>query len=1083
MKVIYKFILSLINMDNLAQLQDNFSFPASEKQFLAKWKELNLYALIQQQNVDGPNYDNVDGPPFTSAPVLHPGHAHIAVMKSLLVNFLNMKGYNVKNIIGYDVHGLPTESIVSKMLGLKDNKDIKNYGLANYNEKCEETVNSFANSWQPIYDRLGRFVDYKNEYKTLDCNFMETVWWVWNHLWNKDLVYKGFKIMPYSTECGTPLSNSEATGEDVYKDVVDPAIFVKFKLANSNDYFVVWTTTPWTLPANLALAMNPNMQYLKVTDLASGNNFIVAESCLNNLYKVDKKQKEKQYNVIDKFLGKDFADCKYEPIFNYYDREFKVIMAEFVTEGSGTGIVHLAPAYGQDDFDACVQNNIVTTESIGLYCPIDENGYVVEPVKEYIGMKVLATNNLIIDRLKQENKLVKKEMYKHSYPHCYRTDTPLIYKAVPGFFIKVTDLKQDLLNNNEKVHWVPEHIGQKRFKKWLEDAKDWAVSRTRFFGTPIPTWISDDGLEMQTIGSIDELVKLGSLSERPTNIHPQFIKDIKIPSKQGKGMLSWCEYVFDCWFESGCVPYGQIHYPFENSNAFDDKDYVAEFVCEAIDQCRGWFYTLMVISTALFNKPAFKNVICNGLILADDGKKFSKRLANYTNPIELCDKYGADAIRLYTLGSPAAHGEAFHFNIKHIEEINGKFYQLVNGLKFLIEHLTKFHKDGNVFDYNNYKDNDNITDNWILAKTSQLIKNINDTVNNYIFYKAKNEILDFIEDLTNWYIKFNRNRLRGRFCDIDEQHKALATLFTVLLTLSKTMAPFTPFLADLIYSKLSVVITNSRKSVHLELYPLHTDFPVNNQIINQMTKLQNIAGVIRNLRAKTTTATSAKMPIKNVTIVDNNNDIKILERYLCEEINAMSITYKQEHGTVSYKVEPNNKTIGQTFRGLAKDIKNKLESLTNLEIETVIENKKVVIEFGKDKIELDEQYYKITKQHDLQLKENEDGLVVDDVIVIVDFTQDELVLENYITRLFVVSVQKMRKTSKLRPWNKIRIYYKTDNGLILKTLAKNAEKIGTELLYPISPETSYDLDKVIKSETNTINNSDIVITLVDDEKN
>lgn len=1070
-------------MNTLTQIPDNFKFTESENQILKFWQDNDVYQCICDQNKDGILYNFIDGPAFVSSASLHVGTCHISMMKSTMLNFKNMHDRNVTNKIGYDNHGIPIEQVVNRILNLSTNKEVKQYGLANYNKKCEETVNSFAGSWQPIYNRIGRFLDFKNEYKTLDCNYMESVWWVWQQLWNKGLVYKGYKIMPYSTECGTALSISEASGDDVYKDVTDPAIYIKFKLLDKeNAYFVVWTTTPWTLPSNLGLAMNSKFTYVKVKDLTTNEHYILGETCLKNLYKSTKKQDVKQYEIIESFLGEQLKNVEYEPLFNYFakDRKFKVITADFVTQDSGTGIVHLSPAFGQDDFDACIGNGIVDIKEIGNFCPIDENGFVIEPVTDYVGQKVLSTNIPIIERLKSEGKLIKKEMYKHSYPHCWRTDTPLIYKAVSSFFIKVTDLKDDLIKNNDKVNWVPEHVGQKRFKLWLENAKDWGVSRSRFFGTPIPVWISDDGEEMQCIGSIDELVELANLKERPTNLHPQYIQHIKIPSKQGKGLLSCTLDLFDCWFESGCVPIAQSHYPFENSHIFDDKEYLSEFICEAIDQCRGWFYTLMVISTALFNKPAFKNVICSGLILADDGKKFSKRLGNYVDPIELCNIYGADAIRLYLTGSPAAHGDAFQFNVNNIRDINGKYIQWLNALKFLIEHTIKFQKDGNIFAIDAYKTSTNIMDLWIISRVKTLLVNVEMAMNNYMIYKVKPEILDFIEDFTNWYIKFNRNRLRGRFCHVDEQCQALSILHFVSLMFVKIAAPFVPFLTEAMYEKLKVYLPKDEQklSVHMCSYPNVSEFIDDYKVERSMKRLQMVAGMVRKLRSKSTSATSVKMPVRDVRIVNDDSefldDLKMLERYMCEEVNALHITYDNVYGFVRYHLELNNKELGLKFRSKLPEVKSYLARLLQEDIAEY--SKTGVLKFGD--IVLDFSLVSVSKTRIVRLSENEMSINENQTDVIVDFKQDNSVIEAYITRLFIVAVQKMRKQTKLRPWNKIGIYYETYDFMIHQVLNKKADLIKQELLYGIDKMENRNMEEpVVITDTHEIASGSVVITI------
>ncbi|SNW62233.1 Isoleucyl-tRNA synthetase [Orpheovirus IHUMI-LCC2] len=1078
--------------NTLTQITGDFKLPQNEKDILQYWSTLDLYRQVANKNKDGETFYNLDGPPFVSSDNLHFGHVHIGIMKSFLVNYMNMHGKNVLNKIGYDVHGLPIEQAVSKLLGLSTNQDIKNYGLGKYNEKCEEVIKSYSGAWEPVYNRIGRFVDFNNEYKTMDHKFMETVWWAWKTLWEKDLVYRGYRIMPYSTACGTSLSASEASGDDVYKEVTDTAAYVKFHVKGmDNTFLVAWTTTPWTLPSNLSLAVNSNLSYVKVMDLTTSEYYILAKECLDNLYPKSKKDKEVKYNVIEEFLGSTLQNIEYLPLFNYFsqDRKFKVITAEFVQGGDGTGIVHLAPAFGQDDFDACIKNDIVHVEEVGNYCPIDDNGFVTSAVHDYVGMHVLDTNKGILERLKGENKLLKKEQYKHKYPHCWRTDTPLIYKAVSSFFIKVTSIKDKMVVNNKKVNWVPENIGTGRFKQWIENAKDWGVSRSRFFGTPIPVWVSDDGQEMVCVGSIDELVQLAGLDERPTNLHPQYINNIQIPSSMGKGMLKLCGDIFDCWFESGCVPFGQIHYPFENSDYFNNREYLSDFICEGLDQTRGWFYTLTVLSTALLDKPAFKNVICSGLILAEDGKKFSKRLGNFIPPMQVCDEYGSDALRLYLSGSPAAHAESFQFNKEHIKDINAKYFQLFNSLKFLIEHILKFEKDGNKLDLNAYKVSNNVTDKWILSRLRNILDSIDKHMKEYNFWRVKPEILNFIEDLTNWYIKFNRNRFRGRFCTVEDQSQSLSTLYHVMLTFSILSAPFLPFLSETIYGKLKVLLGDDerRDSVHLCEYPKVEEYNSDEVVERRMSRLQLVAGMVRSLRTKNKNTTSVKVPLKSVTIVNGDveylEDLKELERYMYDEINCLSIKYKKECGVTKYKIEPNHKEIGLKYRNKAVEVKNKLAALSQECIKGYVDGGMVSegmeIEVSGEKITISKNYFSVSSSQEFELREEvEYSCKEENTIVVIDCTQDEDVMMVYMKRLIIVTVQKMRKDSGLRPWNKIGIYYASDSQCVDLVVKKYEKELEEELIYPVRRLESRGDEVEIKAESHVLNGHkvDIVIT-------
>lgn len=1070
-------------MAQLTQFGDDFKIPQNENNIQHSWESQQIHHKVIEKRINGSLYDQNEGPPFASGDP-HMGHCLISCLKSENVNFRSMHGNKVTNVLGFDVHGEPSEQMVCKLLGLTTSQDIRNYGVAKFNERCEEEINKIANSWKPVFDRVGRFIDYSNQYKTMDFKFMESVWWAINQLWKKDLIYKGFKIMPYSNALGTVLSNAMAS--DNYKEVEDTSVYVKFTLKNEpNTHFVTWTTTPWTLPMNLALAMNPKLEYVKVKDLKTNEFYIMAKHGLDNVY--GKLMLSPKYDVVSQHIGIEFKDVEYIPLFKYYShRTFKMIMGDFVDSTSGSGIVHLVPAHGEDDFNACISSKIIKIEEVGDYCPLDDNGRYISPVNDYLGLLVTdpETNNKIILKLKDDGKLVKKEKYKHSYPHCWRTDTPLIYRAVTGYFVRVTAIKERMIQLNEKVNWIPENIGSGRFYNWLKDAKDWCISRSRFFGTPIPIWTSDDGEEMICIGSVDELVQLANLKERPTNLHPQYIHNIKIPSQRGKGMLSCVPFTLDCWYESGCVPFAQIHYPFENSTHFDGKDYLCETVIEGIDQTKGYFYTLLVLSTALFDKPAFKNVVCAGLILAPDGKKFSKRHGNGVSPFTLCEQYGSDAIRLYVTGSPAAHGDSLLFDDSKIIEISGKLYQWLNAVKFFIEHTIKFQKDGYKFDLNAYQSSTNIMDKWILARLRTTLANIESHMAKYTFYKVKQVILDFIEELINWYIKFNRNRLKGRFCDKQEQSQALSTLYRVLYNFTLITTPFAPFLAETFYQKLKVLSDDQPLSVHLCDYPKLEDFPEDPIVERQMMNLQQVSRMVRSLRMKSKNSTSAKVPLKHVVIAHHNtefiDDLKALERYMMEEINAIKLIYTSDYSHCNCILEINSKELGQKYRKQSTDIRTKLLELPVSLFDTYNKEKGLTIRLNDQDMVITEPYFNIKKERVLNLTATEIGMTEYDLSVIVDFEQSDEVVELYTKRLLIVSIQQMRKNTKLRPWNKIGIYFDTQSELIKDLVNKFSQEFEQELLYPIKTMTERNPDeKEIITQKCDVNHNDVTITITD----
>jgi isoleucyl-tRNA synthetase len=1085
----------MAELGNLKSFSDNFSFPENEKGILKFWLDEQVYKKIVEKNKAGEILDFLDGPAFVSSDCLHYGHMLVGALKSCTLNFANMHGMKVSNKIGYDVHGLPSEEKVSSRLGLKTKKEIETYGIGNYNTKAREMIHSFAGSWQPIYNRMARFLDFKNEYKTMDTPYMETVWWVFKQLWDQGLIYKGSKVMPFSTGCETCLSNFEASGDDIYREVNDPAIFVKFKVKQEeNTYFVAWTTTPWTLPSNLALCVNAKLTYVKIKDKKNQEFYILAQDCLPNLYHNSRKSKEQEqereseYEILSSFLGSELENMEYEPIFSYYQegRIFKVLNDDLAEAGCGSGIVHLAPSFGMEDLEVCLKKNIIHIQELQKFCPVDDRGHFTEPIKDYLNMPWQEVNGLILERLKREKIILKRENHLHKYPFCWRTDTPLIYKAVSSFFVKVTALKDQLLENNKKVNWVPEYIGSGKFHNWLANVKDWSVSRSRFFGTPLPVWTSDDGEEMICVGSIQELMELSQCQMPITDLHREFIDSIEIPSKQGKGMLKNVKLVLDCWFESGCAPYGQIHYPFNDKDIFDDRKFICDFILEGSDQCRGWFYTLMVLSTALFNKPAFKNVICTGLILAADGKKLSKKLGNYESPENIFNKYSADALRTYLLGSPATHAEAFKFNNEDVGQIVGKLHHWFHTCKFLVEHIIKFEKDGHSFDLMTYKNSTNVMDRWIQANLRTTITCIENEMAAFRISKIIPVIMNFIENLKNWYIRFNRNRFRGRFCSPVEQGQALSTLFRVLFEFAKVTAPFVPYLSETMYQKLKILLPTQDQqiSIHLCHYPHAEDFISDPIMELKMTRLQHIAEMVRSIRAKSKDSMSGKVPLKCVTIAHDDpkmiQELQEIERYMHEECNTLQLRYVTSNELYKLRLIPNEKNIGIKFRAMAKEIKMKLMSLTEKEIQEFNLHQKLTIRVQEKEYEMTNEYLTIEKELNVNLNPTEKAMIHNQsgMIVIVDLEQNQEVIEAYIQRLFIITVQKMRKKTSLKPWNKINIYYETQSQEIDQMIKKNYSSIVETLIYKVYPMFhKKDNEKILISEKTSIYNYPISFTI------
>ena len=685
----------------------------------------------------------IDGPPFATG-MPHYGHLLASTIKDIIPRYWSMKGRYVERRFGWDTHGVPIEYEIDKEMGMSGRDAVREIGIAKYNEKCRAIVMRYASEWRHTIDRLGRWIDFDNDYKTMDTSFMESEWWVFKQLFDKGVVYRGFKVMPYSTALCTPLSNFEASQN--YKDVQDPAVVVSFPLVDdSNTCVLAWTTTPWTLPSNTALAAHPDFEYVKILDEASGKYYILLEELLRTLYKDPKKAK---FKIVQKLKGKEMNGWKYVPLFDYFYEEFKnygfkIVNATYVTKDSGTGIVHQAPAYGEDDYKVAVENGIIDQNRPPVN-PVDDAGCFTSAVTHFEGQHVKAADKNIIKHLKGTGRLIVDSQLTHSYPFCWRSDTPLIYRAVPSWFVRIQDSIPQMLKNIEGSHWVPSFVKEKRFANWIQNSPDWAVSRSRFWGTPLPLWASDDMKEIVCVGSVEELKKLSGYEGELTDIHRDKIDDITIPSQQGKGVLRRTPEVFDCWFESGSMPYASAHYPFENVEQFE-KSFPGDFIAEGLDQTRGWFYTLTVLGTLLFGKLPMKNVVVNGIVLAEDGKKMSKRLKNYPDPMLIMNNYGSDALRLYLINSPVVRAETLRFKEAGVKEIVSKVllplwnsYQFFEQQTALLKKVAGFDFE---FDPKAEKTNTNVMDRWILASCQSLLKFVNEEMAAYRLYTVVPRLL------------------------------------------------------------------------------------------------------------------------------------------------------------------------------------------------------------------------------------------------------------------------------------------------------------------------------------------------------
>ena len=891
-----------------------------EEEILQFWDQNQVFAASLDQTSQAKRFSFYDGPPFATG-LPHYGHLLAGVLKDIVPRYWTMKGYHVPRRFGWDCHGLPVEYEINKTHQLESRKQILEMGVDRYNAACRGIVKRYSHEWKKTVRRVGRWVDMENAYFTMDPSFMQSVWWVFKELWKKGLIYEGYKVVPYSVGISTPLSNFEANLN--YKDTQDPALTVAFQsVQDPKTFLLAWTTTPWTLPSNLGLAIGPAIEYTKVKHKDSGNSYILAKTLIQNTF----KNPDSELESIEPISAQELLGQRYHPLFPYFaDQQkhgaFKVIFSDHVTTESGTGIVHMAPAFGEEDYYACEK------AGIPLVNPVDDDGMFTAEVKDFQGKRVKDADKEIIADLKKRGLLIKHETIMHSYPFCWRTDTPLIYRAVSSWFVAVEKIKEQIIENNKTTNWVPEHIRDGRFGKWLENARDWAISRNRFWGTPIPIWKNPEG-EMICVGSKEELEQL--TGKKVDDLHMDFVDQLTLPSPTGKSPLRRVESVLDCWFESGSMPYAQLGYPFVNQEAFE-KTFPADFIAEGLDQTRGWFYTLMVIGTALFDQAPFKNVIVNGLILAEDGKKMSKSLKNYPDPMEVLNKHGADALRLYMIDSPAVKAQELRFSENGVRDIVRRILlRWWNAYSFFINYanIDHFTPRGDA------AQSPNILDQWLLSKLNTLIQNTEKEMTHYRLYNVVPSLLQFVEELTNTYIRFNRSHFWQDEMPEDKRF-AYETLYTALLSLSKIMAPFAPFMAEVTYQNLSRCQKNAKISVHLEEFPQAQPSFIHSELEEAVKAMEALVLLGRNYREKI--QVKAKIPLRSMKVIHRDprvlSNLKKFEPYFSEELNIQKVEYySNEDDFIQVSAKANFPVLGPKLGPQMKTVAAAIQKLTPAEI-------------------------------------------------------------------------------------------------------------------------------------------------------
>ena len=999
----------------------DLKFVEREREVEKFWRENHIFEKSIEDRKDAPTYMFYDGPPTANGKP-HIGHALTRVIKDMIPRYRTMKGYKVPRKAGWDTHGLPVEIEVEKELGINGKEQIENYGVAPFIEKCKESVWKYKGMWEEFSDVIGFWADMNDPYVTYHDSYIESEWWALKQIWDKGLLYKGFKVVPYCPRCGTPLSSHEVA--QGYKDVKERSAIVRFKKKDEDVYFLAWTTTPWTLPSNVALCVNPEEDYVKVKH--GDYTYILASALVETVLKED-------YTVLETYKGKELEGIEYEPLWgglNVKSKAWFVVCDSYVTLTDGTGIVHIAPAFGEDD------SRIGRNYDLPFVQLVDAQGNLTKETK-WEGVFVKDADKLVLKDLEENGKLFDAPVFEHSYPHCWRCNTPLIYYARESWYIKMTAVKEDIIRNNNTINWIPESIGKGRFGDWLENIQDWAVSRNRYWGTPLNVWICECG-HMHSIGSIEELKSMSKNCPDNIELHRPYIDAVTITCPEcGKEMRRTPE-VLDAWFDSGSMPFAQHHYPFENHEKFEAQ-FPADFISEAVDQTRGWFYSLLAISTLIFNKAPYKNVIVMGHVQDEDGQKMSKSKGNAVDPMDALNKFGADAIRWYFYVN-SAPWLPNRFHDKAVEEGQRKFLgTLWNTYAFYV-----LYADIDSFDptkYNLEYDKLSVMDKWLLSKLNTLVKTVDDYLNNYKITETARALQSFTDDMSNWYVRRCRERFWAKGMEQDKVN-AYMTLYTALITLSKIAAPMIPFMTEEIYQNLvRSVDKNAPESIHL------TDFPtVNEEFIDKdleisMDEVLDI--VVLGRAARNSANIKNRQPIGNMyvkaeTVLDPFY-VEIIE----DELNVKAVEFKDDvEEFVSYSFKPQLKTVGPKYGKLLGKIKEALASLDgHAAMKSLNDTGSVDFEFDGEKVSLGREDLLI------ETAKNDDFVTEADnkTTVVLDIRLSEELIEEGFVRELISKVQTMRKEAGFEVVDHI-VLSQTGNERIAEIIKKNEAVIKNDTL-------------------------------------
>ena len=993
---------------------DKVSNEEMESKILKKWKSEDILNKTIENRKNCKNFVFYDGPATANGkPGIH--HMLAKELKDTFCKYKTMQGYKVLRKVGWDTHGLPVEVQVEKQLGFSGKKDIENYGIEKFNKKCRESVWENEEAFRKLTEEMGQFIDIKNPYITYDNNYIETEWWILKKYFDAGLIYNGYKITPYCPRCGTSLSSHEVAQE--YKEVSVNTVTVPLKLkSEENTYLLVWTTTPWTLIANIAACVNPNEKYIKAN--SKGYNFIVAEALANKVLGDD-------YTIVKEYKGKDLEGLEYEqlmPFIKVDKKAFFVTCADYVTMEDGTGIVHIAPAFGQDDYEVGKRYDLPVVNPVG-----EDGRYTVGPWKG----RLVVDPELEIDIIKylhDNDKLFKKQKIVHNYPHCWRCKTPLLYYAKPSWYIKTTAYKDQIIEANNKVNWYPAYVGEKRFANWLEGMVDWGISRNRYWGCPIPIWTCSCG-HVEVIGSREELIyKSIEKIDKSIELHRPYVDNIHIKCPDCGKDMSRITDVLDCWFDSGSMPFAQYHYPFENKELFESQ-FPADFIAEGIDQTRGWFYTLLVISTFVMGKSAYKNVLVNDLLLDKYGHKMHKSRGNAIEPFSIIEEYGADAVRFYMLNASPVW-TPLRFDEEGVKDVNSKILgTLKNTYTFFEMYANTDNVDPREFDVP-YEKREEI-DKWLLSKYNKLVKNMTEAFDEYDLNKVTKYVFTFLnEDLSNWYIRRNRRRFWGS--QLNDSKKAVyKTTYEVLTGVCKLLAPIIPFITEELFIKLT-----GKESVHLEDYPVCDDNMINEAIEEKMDLVRDLISLGRNAREEV--KIKVRQPISEIIIDGKNKElIGDLTDLIKEELNVKNVVFENDLSKyMNFTIKPNFKVCGKMFGKEINNYAKMLSTLNDEDINKLQNGNTIIAAFNGENIEITKEMVDIR----IESKEGFDAAKENNNFIILNTTLTEDLINEGIVRELVSKVQNLRKVKDFDVADRIILYYYGDIDSIISEFADYIKK-------------------------------------------